>query len=202
MIHRLFLTAVRHWMACLALLGLPSALQAADAAGAFAIRGPGALGCTRFLEAGAQSAERATFEGWLLGYATARNRGEPDTYDVIPTESGQEFPALVAAICKIRPEVTVEIAAAAAIQTLQPYRQGAMSPFVEISSDGRTVRIRQKALSLLQQALADQQGYDGAVDGTASPQFVAAIKAFQQRQKLPVTGLPDIDTFLRARLRP
>jgi hypothetical protein len=35
----------------------------------------------------------------------------------------------------------------------------------------------------------------------SSPALVAAIKAIQTREKLEVTGLPDIDTMIRAILK-
>ena len=46
----------------------------------------------------------------------------------------------------------------------------------------------------LQVALRFQGLYGGAIDGLVGPQTVHALRAFQRREGLPVTGLPDVRT--------
>jgi len=69
---------------------------------------------------------------------------------------------------------------------------------VQVEADGKTVAIRQDALKLLQSALIAKNLYKGDANGASSPQLVAAIKGFQRKEAIAVTGLPDIDTFIRA----
>lgn len=72
------------------------------------------------------------------------------------------------------------------------------SPLVVVSADGKSVSIHQESLKRLQAALIAKQVFKGAATGTPSPQFTDALKVFQRREAIPVTGLPDIDTFIRA----
>lgn len=51
-------------------------------------------------------------------------------------------------------------------------------------------------------ALIDQKFYKGRADGASNARFVQALRDFQQSEKLPVTGLPGIDTFIRAVIKP
>jgi len=193
-IHRCALVSI----VCMGMLLTAGSGQAADASGKFSIRGPGSQGCETYLASVGNVQVRARIASWLLGYATARNRLEPDTYDFIPTESGADFPNVVAVICKANQKATIEQAAHAAITALAPMRQSAASPLVELRADGKTINIHQEALRTLQAALIGKAAFNGRADGLASAAFVAALKDFQRKESIPVTGLPDIDTFIRA----
>jgi hypothetical protein len=175
-----------------------SAGQAADGTGKFSIRGPGSQSCANYLAAASKPDAYAHFGSWLLGYVSARNRAEPKTYDFIPTEAGTDFPNVVAVICKTRPQSRLEQAANAAITVLGPMRQTVASPLIDVQADGKTVAIRQEALRTLQTALIAKSFYKGKSDGLSSARFIAALKEFQRKEKLPITGLPNIDTFIRA----
>lgn len=175
--------------------------HAADTASKFAVRGAGATSCATFLAAADKPADYDRFGNWLLGYVTARNRAEPSTYDFIPTDAGQDFPNIVAVVCKSRPDDTLEAAASGALSALAPMRQTEASPLIDVTVDGQTLRVRQQALRNLQQALATRKFYDGAIDGAPNARFITALKTFQQSEALPATGRPDIDTFIRAMMK-
>lgn len=178
-----------------------NAANAADREGKFSVRGLGSRTCSTFLAAANEPVEYDRFGSWLLGYVSARNRAEPETYDFIPTEAGTDFPNIVAVVCKTSPEATLQVAADKAIAALAPMRQTVASPLVQLQSEGRTVAIRQDALRTLQQALIRRKLYKGSADGDSNPRFIAALKDLQRKEGLPVTGLPDIDTFIRAILK-
>ena len=172
--------------------------QAADASGNFAVRGLGSQTCATYVAAAAKPEEFARYGNWLLGYVTVQNRLTPDTYDVIPTEPGADFPNVVAVVCRTNPQMLLENAAASAISVMKPLRQTAASPLVQVSVDGKTVTIHQDSLKRLQTALIAKQVFKGAANGTSTAAFTDALKAFQRKEGIPVTGLPDIDTFIRA----
>ncbi|MEO7470455.1 MAG: peptidoglycan-binding domain-containing protein [Sphingobium limneticum] len=175
--------------------------HAADTNAKFAVRGPGASSCAAYLASANKPADHERFASWLLGYASARNRAEPSTYDFIPTDAGQDFPNIVSVVCKNRLEDTLEAAASKAINALAPLRQTDASPLVDVNADGQMVQVREQALRRLQQALIGKKFYNGAADGAPSAQFIAALKKFQRSESLPATGLPNIDTFIRAILK-
>lgn len=192
---------LRHALKPVMIMGLlvtPSAGQAADSSGKFSIRGPGSQSCAAYLAAAGTPEDHARYASWLLGYASARNRIEPNTYDFIPTEAGTDFPNIVTVICKSNGKASVEQAAHSAIIALTPIRQASASPLVEVQADGKTVKVHQEALRTLQTALIAKKAFSGRADGLASAPLVAALKDFQRKESIPVTGLPDIDTFIRA----
>jgi hypothetical protein len=191
----------RQALASVAAIGLmlwSSVGQAADPRGQFSIRGPGSQSCANYLAAASKPDDYARYGSWLLGYVSARNRAEPNTYDVIPTEPGTDFPNIVAVICKSNVQVTVEQAANSAIAVIGPMRQTAASPMIDVQVDGKTVAIHQESLRRLQQGLIAKNAYKGSADGISSARFIAALKDFQRKEGIAVTGLPDIDTFIRA----
>ena len=55
----------------------------------------------------------------------------------------------------------------------------------------------QRHVELMQQALKENGIEPGPVDGIMGPQTVAALKAYQEREKLAVTGRPDAETLGR-----
>lgn len=180
------------------LLIMASAGQAADGSGKFYIRGPGSQSCAAYLAAAGKPEEHVRYASWLLGYVSARNRIEPNTYDFIPTEAVADFPNIVTVICKSDEKVSLEQAAHSAVTALTPMRQNSASSLVEVQADGKTVKIHQESLRTLQAALIARKAFNGRADGLASAPLVAALKDFQRKESIPVTGLPDIDTFIRA----
>ena len=175
-----------------------ASVHAADAGNGFAVRGLGSQACSAYVSALSKPEEFAHYGNWLMGYATAHNRILPDTYDIIPTEPGVDFPNVVAVICRTNSQMLLETAASSAVTAIKPLRQTASSPLVVVSADGKSVSIHQESLKRLQAALIAKQVFKGAATGTPSPQFTDALKVFQRREAIPVTGLPDIDTFIRA----
>lgn len=196
---------LRHALAPIMTMGLlltASAGQAADGSGKFSVRGPGSQSCAAYLAALGKPEDHARYASWLLGYASARNRLEPSTYDFIPTQAGADFPNVVAVVCKANDKANVEQAAHSAIAALAPMRQSVASPLVEVQADGKAAKINQEALRTLQTALIAKKAFKGRADGLASAPLVAALKDFQRKESIPVTGLPDIDTFIRAIIKP
>ena len=179
------------------ILAMPLA-HAADRSGRFAIRGLGSQDCAAFLASTDKPDDYARFGSWLLGYVSARNRAELQTYDFIPTERGVDFPNIVAVVCRTRPQANLAAAAESALVAIAPLKQTSSSPLVEIRTPDGNVMIHQEALRKLQQALIDRRLYRGAADGRSNPPFIDALKDFQRSEKLPATGLPNIDTFIRA----
>ncbi len=60
------------------------------------------------------------------------------------------------------------------------------------------VQVRQAAPQQLGTALAAKKLYKGVTSGQPNGDFYKALKTLQEREKLPVTSSPDIDTFIRA----
>lgn len=178
-------------------LCIPAAF-AADSNGRFSVRGLGGHSCADYLATAGKPAEMGAYSSWLLGYATARSRTESATFDMLPTQGGLDFVNVVGAVCRQRPSVLLETVADQTLRLLAPLRQAAETPLVQVQADGKSVAIRQASLQQLQTALIAKKSYKGTATGASSPQFVDALKAFQRKEGIAATGLPDIDTFIRA----
>ena len=176
--------------------------SASDAAGKFTARGVGSNACSAVLTSLKDDKIAISLYGsWLMGYASAYNRNVPQTFDILPTATGSDLMGIVMAVCRISPTASLETATAQALAAVAPMRLTRETPLVKVVSDGKSVDIRQEAVTNLQQALLDKGLYRGPVNGVSSPALVAAIKTLQTREKLTPTGLPDIDTLIRAVLK-
>lgn len=171
---------------------------AADANGNFTIRGVGQETCQSFLTGIADPAGSARYISWLMGYVTAENRLLKDTYDLLPTLDGIDFVRTVGLVCRSRPQENLAIAANNTLAALAPLRQATETPLVTMASRGKSIQVRQGMVQALQGGLAAKGLYKGERTGQPSADLTKAIEALQQREKLAVTGLPDIDTLIRA----
>jgi len=191
------------YLAMAALLASAAPAVAADADGHFAVRGPGTEACSRLAQAtdGRKTEVLSAYASWLMGYLSAYNRLSGDTFDMLPTLAGNDGLAVLALVCRDHPEMLVETAAARMIQALHHTRLTRDSSVVTIKHDGRSVFVRQEAIEMLQDRLKALGFYDGKATGKGSKAFSRAVLRFQKSENLSPTGLPDIDTMLRAALR-
>ncbi len=175
--------------------------QASDANGRYVVRGVGGSTCEIYLAGLNDAVVAPRHLAWLLGYATAANEGAPQTFDIMPTTGTMDFANVVTLLCRTDPKNTLVSAANQAVLILRPLRQVTETPLVTFTFQGKSVQVRQAAAQQLATALAAKKLYKGDTSGQPNGDFYKAIKTLQEREKLPVTSLPDIDTQIRARLK-
>jgi hypothetical protein len=191
----------RRWLAvaglCLA-LGLGGNAEAATEDGSFAIRGIGGDNCRDFLQR-LQADERvpAVALSWLLGYSTALNRTQPDTFDVSPLTDPPAILRLVMAVCQQLPETLVDTVAHDLLMALAKARVTTASPIVETRAGNNVANVRRQTLMQMQQALIKSGHLGAAADGVFGPQTAAALRTFQDQQGLELTGVADSATIFR-----
>lgn len=185
-------------------LCLSSAAHAADKDGRFSVRGLGGSKCSDLAAAVSQKnvALIQAYSAWLGGYLTASNRLISQTFDVVPSTSATDAVGLVSVVCQANPNNLVESATYQALEAMNSIRVRQDSPLVTIQEAGKSLVIRQEALLTVQTELTRAGLFKGAADGKASPALVQAVRAFQKAQKLPESGLPDIDVLIRLKLAP
>lgn len=190
----IFVFAVSIWAAAPAL--------AANADGRFAVRGNGADRCDVYQAAltAKDSVKIDRYAAWLMGYVSASNRLIAKTFDTLPTLAGADMLGIVAVVCRSQPAASIETAAAQSLNAISAVRLLQDTPAVSVVSDGKSLQIRSEAIATLQANLAAKKLYNGPTDGAFSPQLAKAIKAFQALERLPASGLPDVDTVIRAGL--
>lgn len=172
--------------------------QASDANGSFAVRGYGSRSCEAFLTEFPDAAHADNYSSWLMGYATARNRMQSDTFDVVPLPDGAALLQAITAVCTNQKNLTVEAATNEVVRATAPLHQRGASPIITIERDGQTQLIRQEALQTLQSRLAERKLYFGPTNGLWNATMAVAIMEFQSREKIAVTGMPDLATLYRA----
>jgi hypothetical protein len=184
-------------IAVLALASAPA--MAADKDGIFSVRGLGSGKCSELTLAieKKDSASIQLYGSWLSGYLSASNRLISQTFDAIPGSSVNDALGVVAVVCGRNPDVLVETATYQALEALNPVRLRQDSPLLTMQDGARSLKIRQEALMFVQTELASAKLYKGPADGKPSPELARSIRTFQKAQKLPETGLPDMDVIVR-----
>lgn len=172
---------------------------AADAKGAFALHGVGALTCkdvTGALLKGDTSI-RTTLASWMLGYVSAMNRIDAGTYDVTPVQIPDALVNMVVGICQKDADARVETITYAVFHAFDPAKTTAESPEIQVTANGQVTTLRKDSLMAVQRYLVAQKLLHGNADGTFGSETEAALHTFQQKQNLPNTGLPDPATVVR-----
>jgi len=175
-----------------------SAAQAADSNKRFAIKGIGRATCGSFVEASKKNkAEFAAFRGWLDGYLTAYNLFEKDTYDVVSWQDRGLLFGILVGHCTKNTKQRFFTAAAILANTLKRDRVRFHSPHILAESGSGKVRVYQETVRRVQKTLARLGFYAGKIDGRFGPNTRLGIEAYQQKEKLKVTGLPDRATVVK-----
>ncbi len=202
------------------LLALAQPAKAADAQGGYAARGtPAVMRCadlTRLLQAAtpaggqnapapnaaASAAQMGAFLAWVDGVLTGVNMTLPNTFDISPYRGAAIVQAMIVQRCAANPALFVHQAMFQAVNALAPFRSPADGPVVAMSVNGQNLAIREDTLRQVQQALM-VRGFlrAGRPDGRFTASTRAALRQFQQAQRLPVTELPDPETLVRLAVR-
>ncbi|MBL29283.1 MAG: hypothetical protein CMM50_17265 [Rhodospirillaceae bacterium] len=184
---------------CLALLpflALPT--QAADHEDNFSVKGAGLADCRTYVEARDQRSQAYfQFGGWINGYFSALNQTSEETYDLVPWQSTEFLAAALYNWCANRPDQRFINAAAALANRLKEQRLTERSEFVEVETEGKSVRIFRGVIRQAQNRLAELGYFVGPATGSFDDATRDALRAFQAAESLEKTGLPDEATLLR-----
>lgn len=172
--------------------------SAATSDGSFSIRGFGAQSCA---SANAGLKEKPEAVGgavaWLLGYLTALNRVNSETFDISPVSDGIALLRMVAGVCEKTPELLVENVSFEVLKSLARARVKENVPMVTTTAGDQSALVRKATLQQIQESLIQRGHLAGTADGDFGPKTEAALRVFQEEQKLPVTGIADAATIVR-----
>ncbi|MDL2358049.1 MAG: peptidoglycan-binding domain-containing protein [Pseudomonadota bacterium] len=182
-------------------LATAAPLHAATGKGEFALKGIGATDCAtlvREFKAGTPNA--MMYGGWVYGYLTAMNQSSPDTFDLAPWQDLNTLTNFLIEYCGKNPRTSVGQAVFNMTAALKPMRAKSASAPVRLGPKGGSVVVYADVITRIGQALKAKGFYKGPLDSN-KPQFSdemsQALKAFQARNKLAQTGLPDQFTLFR-----
>ena len=174
--------------------------DAADKKGNFALHGAGALSCEQLTSGllGGHAAVREALGSWILGYLSALNRERTDTYDITPIQDPNALVNMVVSVCDKDRNARVETVVFTIGRLLERAKVAEESPEQTVNVLGRTATLRKDTLIALERVLVADKLLTGKADGEFDGNTEAALKKYQEAQKLPVTGLPDAATIARA----
>jgi len=180
----------------LAVAPLPASAAVNDV---YALRGPGQLSCSQYLDAYEEEGRILYMTaGWIDGYVTAMNRVEDGVFEHLSWQETGLVLDLLRNHCAANPNDVLANAVQLFIRASAGTRLTEQSELVEIPVPGtdNAIDIYKATLARVQSRLADLGHYTSTVDGAYGPGTAAAIKAFQAEAKLPETGFPDQRTLL------
>jgi hypothetical protein len=184
-------------IACATVL-LVSQVQAHDKEGRFAVEGAGVTNCRHFVEqVEGQTKEVYAYAGWVEGYVTAVNAYQKETFDITPWQNTKLQILLLANYCKKKPDQSFVEAVRTMVQALHPRRLQERSDLVVARNGDKAIRVYEAVIRQLQQQLRKLGLYKGKVDGIYSDDVRKAVLAYQKREKLSPSGLPDASTLMR-----
>ena len=189
------------FLAITAGLGLAATLSHAqedEAESRFAVKGRGLAPCSALTDAYRhETPQRFLFAGWLNGYLTALQQTDPETFDLAPWQSTDFLVRYTLRYCGENPDRPFFAAAATLATALREHRLTEPSDLILIRAEGRQGRYYQETLRQVEQRLNALGLAQVEADGTFTAETYNALKAFQRRHKLEVTGLPDLQTLLK-----
>ncbi len=177
-------------------LQLVSPADAADRNGNFAIKGVGLAPCTDFLESlRSGDARLPMFLGWVSGFLSAMNLHEPDTYDLVDWQSDDYIAASLRGWCEANPSERFFNGVYQMARSLEAFRVTEQSPVVILEGPQGRIRLYRSTLDKVRAELAARGLYDEAAHGREA--LATALKAYQRREGLSETGVPDTATMFR-----
>lgn len=169
---------------------------AADADGAYAIKGIGRKTCAETAADLAKGAGAKTVYGaWLEGYVTGINRSSEGLYDLMPWQTPELMLSVVVQACVPTPEDKLIVALDRVLRGMSPLRMTERAPIVALRKGDSYVNIYE---TVLNRAIArlDALGHSpGPADPRVDARVVRAIGDFQAARGLPETGIPDQATL-------
>lgn len=163
----------------------------------FAVEGAGRLDCTKFTSARADktSSEYQRLIGFVEGYLSAANRYEPNTFDLTPWHNAAALDIILNSHCSQHGADTLVSVVQRIVTGLRPIRVAQFSPMVEVGDDRHRTFVYETILRRAQSELKLRGFFAGPEDGTFTPELQNALIAFQTRQSLTQTGVPDPATL-------
>ena len=173
--------------------------QAADTKVAFALHGVGAQTCEaveKQLQATPATA-RPLLTTWILGYLSALNRLQAETYDASPVQVAEALTEMTLGLCKGNAGALLETVVSTLFKRLDGARAKQASPLVVTKVGNLTTQVRRDTLVAMQAVLIDAKFLTAAAPGDLDEPTQAALREFQKVQNLRETGLPDPATIVR-----
>jgi hypothetical protein len=180
----------------LAATSMPPPAHAADADGAYAIKGVGRKTCA---DATADMAKgpgaQQVYAAWLQGYVTGINRSSVGVYDLTPWQTAELVLSLTAHACKATPEDKLSDALDRVLRGMSPLRLEKRAKIVALRKGDSYVNIYEDVLDRAIVRLTALGHSPGPVSPRIDARVTRALTEFQRARGLPESGIPDQATL-------
>lgn len=179
------------------MIAFASQTFALDKQGKFAIKGVGNVSCKSFnaLIENENSYEKFMFVGWMNGYITAHNQHLSDNFDVVSWETSETLAGYLVAHCHKNPQLSYFQAVTQLVNELYKDRIKEFVPDKNSLQKNSVEQVYIVVVQRVQQKLTQLGYYSGKIDGLFSPECVAAITKFKQKNNLVSDKLLDQKTL-------
>jgi hypothetical protein len=163
-----------------------------------AVEGLGLRSCAEVTAARTDNPEAyQSFGTWLSGFLTAANAFEDNTFDLTPWQTIEVSTAQVARYCQSKPDHRMAQAVAAYLAYLRPNRLQERSEMISLRNGEQAVFIYQEMLERVRDKLRETGDLDADQGDAFDAAFGKALLAYQGKNSIPGTGLPDTPTLLK-----
>jgi myo-inositol-1-phosphate synthase len=176
------------YLSLLAAVYVPPALSS-DSRGEHAVKGIGNLMCSDFVQAkDLKKSNYFQFGGWIEGFISASNIHLPKTFDISPWQTTETIATIIYTACNKNPSVYFSIVVSEVVIKLsvKPLRE--KSEIMTLINGKYSVKLPRETY----EKVVDKLITVGILKEQHSEKDVnQSLVTYQQRNNLPITGLPD-----------
>lgn len=153
--------------------------------------------CSDLVEAQKNNADLyAGFGAWIGGYLSAANAYEANTFDLTPWQPLELITAQITAACAKKPDEPIVRAVVSYVRFMHPGRLKNSTPLVRAQVNDSVVFIYRSVLTDVRNRLTALGQQISDPSGEFGESFAKSLRAFQERNGLPKSGLPDTQTMI------
>ena len=169
----------------------------------YAVKGAGLASCEKFSAAHKQrSSDYFLYAGWLEGYLSGFNQNQAATYDIAPWQTLELMLGMLNAHCLKKPDDPYFTAVNRLLSVMFPHRLESNDKLLKIKQGTKGQIIYQQTLVKVQAKLKEAGLYFQEPNGEYDQTSVDALINFQKSKKIPVTGMPDVNTLYALLMAP
>lgn len=157
----------------------------------YVVEGPGRMVCEDVSRTASSDPKVQAVSIWLTGYLTAHNRLIEKVFDLTPWQTQPVLMSLLLQYCKANPQHVVEKGAQELVAYLIPNALQKEAEVVAVGSGSDVVLLYLPVVANIR----DKLKLEGYLPGTSMESLLQSIKAFQTKNGLSATGLPDQKTL-------
>jgi hypothetical protein len=163
----------------------------------YVIKGVGAALCRNYTQAvNEKDEQRFIFGGFLQGYITGLNESLSNVFDITPWQNDRTLGLILYKYCVENPTQQFVFAVGRVLISFNTDVLTQPSPLKPVDNVQPIILLRESVMQQIIERL-NRLGYGNLAGNTISKNVQVALKAFQEKEGLEASGVPDQETLLR-----